>query len=301
VQSSMLGSILIILLVLGCCFIASGVRRPESTFNETVASSMSSLMAVATTSLIIPATLYASMERSDADSDKNILVLSHGTAIIMLITYCVYLFFQLDTHSYLFDAGLQQEMEDEEEELQTLEPVGATVCIAVVVILITVCARYLVDGIHGIAETAHISKTFIGLVLLPTLGNAAEHATACVAAYRDKMDLAISVPIGSATQVVLFVTPFLVVLGWIIDQPMTLHFQSFETIVLFLSVLVVNSLIQGGKSNLLRGCMCLGTYIIIALAFSCTPITLVTSAACSIRFPANRWWPPKRHPTLGSL
>lgn len=139
------------------------------------------------------------------------------------------------------------------------------------VILITVCARYLVDGIDGIAKTAQISKTFIGLVLLPMLGNAAEHATACVAAYRDKMNLAVSVPIGNAMQVVLFVTPFLVVLGWIIGQPMTLHFQSFETIVLFLSILVVNSLIQGGKSNLLEGCMCLGTYTIIALAFYVYP------------------------------
>lgn len=189
----------------------------------------------------------------------------------MLITYCVYLFFQLKTHSYLFDAGVQQETEDDEEELQALEPVGATVCIVAVVILIAVCAKYLVDGIDGIAGTAHISKTFIGLVLLPILGNAAEHATACVAAYRGKMDLAVSVPISSAMQVVLFVTPFLVLLGWIIGLPMTLHFQSFETIVLFLSVLVVNSLIQGGKSNLLEGCMCLGTYTIIALAFYVYP------------------------------
>lgn len=189
----------------------------------------------------------------------------------MLITYCIHLFFQLKSHSYLFDAGLQQEMKDDEEELQTLEPVGATVCIVAVVILITVCARYLVDGIDGIAETAQIIKTFIDLVLLPMLGNAAEHATACGAAYRDKIDLAVSVPIGNAMQVVLFVTPFLVVLGWIIGQPMTLHFQSFETIVLFLSVLVVNSLIQGGKSNLLEGCMCLGTYTIIALAFYVYP------------------------------
>jgi Ca2+:H+ antiporter len=75
------------------------------------------------------------------------------------------------------------------------------------------------------------------------LGNAAEHATVCVAAYRNKMELVVSVPIGNAMQVVLFVTPFLVVPGWIICQPMTLHFQSFETIVLFLSVLVVTSLV----------------------------------------------------------
>lgn len=269
----MLGSILSnILLVLGCCFIASGVRRGESRFNETVASTMSSLMAVAATSLIIPATLYGSLQRSDADSDSNILILSHGTAIIMLILYCLYLFFQLKTHASLFDAEAQEGGGDgEEQEPEILGPIAASVCLVIVTVLVAVCAEYLVDSIDAIVETAHISKTFIGLVLLPIVGNAAEHVTACVVAYKDKMDLAIGVAIGSSMQIALFVTPFLVVLGWIIGQPMTLHFQGFETVVFFLSVLVVNYLIQDGKSNYLEGCMCLGTYIIIAIAFYVYP------------------------------
>jgi Ca2+:H+ antiporter len=274
VQSSMLGSILSnILLVLGCCFIASGVRRTESTFNETVASTMASLMAVAATSLIIPATLYASLKGSAEDTEDNILILSHGTAIIMLILYCLYLFFQLKTHAHLFDAEQQNEGEDggEEEEPQILNPIAATVCLILVTLCVAVCAEYLVDSIDAIVTELHISKTFIGLILLPIVGNAAEHVTACVVAYKDKMDLAIGVAIGSSMQIALFVTPFLVILGWIIGQPMTLHFQSFETVVFFLSVLVVNYLIGDGKSNYLEGCMCLGTYIIIALAFYVYP------------------------------
>jgi Ca2+:H+ antiporter len=271
----MLGSILSnILLVLGCCFIASGVRRTESRFNETVASTMASLMAVAATSLIIPATLYASLQNSNADSEDNILILSHGTAIIMLILYCLYLFFQLKTHAHLFDAEQQQEGDGEdggEEEPQILNPIAATICLILVTLLVAVCAEYLVDSIDSIVDSLHISKTFIGLILLPIVGNAAEHVTACVVAYKDKMDLAIGVAIGSSMQIALFVTPFLVILGWIMGQPMTLHFQSFETVVFFLSVLVVNYLIGDGKSNYLEGCMCLGTYIIIALAFYVYP------------------------------
>lgn len=106
VQASMLGSILSnILLVLGCCFIASGIRRVESRFNETVASTMSSLMAVAATSLIIPATLYASLTNSaQEDTEANVLLVSRGTAIIMLMLYVLYLVFQLRTHSHLFEA-----------------------------------------------------------------------------------------------------------------------------------------------------------------------------------------------------
>jgi Ca2+:H+ antiporter len=273
VQSSMLGSILSnILLVLGCCFLAGGIRQSQSQFNETVASTMSSLMAVACASLIIPATLYAALRSSKAETDQHILILSHGTAVILLILYILYLYFQLYSHADLFDVEAQQgEGEEEQKEGQVLTPIAATVALVLTTILVAVCAEYLVDSIDSIVETAHISKTFIGLILLPIVGNAAEHVTAVIVAYKGKMDLAINVAIGSSMQIALFVTPFLVILGWVIDKPMTLHFQGFETVVFFLSVLVVNYLIQDGKSNYLEGAMCIGTYTIIALAFYVYP------------------------------
>ncbi|MCJ1393236.1 hypothetical protein MMC18_006108 [Xylographa bjoerkii] len=274
VQSSMLGSILSnMLLVLGCCFLAGGSRHPEQHFNSLVASTMSSLMAVASASLIIPATLYNVMAANgdNVDKEDNILILSHGTAIIMLILYVLYLFFQLKTHSYIFDEEDQGDGEEEPEEAQILSPWAAGVALVVVTVLVAVCAEYLVDSIDAIVQTAHISKTFIGLILLPIVGNAAEHVTAVVVSLKNKMDLAIGVAIGSSLQIALGVTPFLVILGWIIGQPMTLHFETFETVVFFLSVLVVNYLIQDGKSNYLEGAMLVGTYVIIALAFYVYP------------------------------
>ncbi|KAF2153857.1 Calcium/proton exchanger [Myriangium duriaei CBS 260.36] len=270
VQSSMLGSILSnILLVLGCCFIAGGYKRQQQEFNSTVASTMSSLMAVASASLIIPATLYAALARSKASSDDNILILSHGTAVILLILYVLYLFFQLKTHASLFDEEAAEEGEDPEDPI--LGPWAAAAVLVIVTILVSLCADYLVGSISSIVERTGVSKTFIGLILIPIVGNAAEHVTACVVAYKDKMDLAIGVAIGSSMQIALFVTPFLVLLGWAMDKPMTLHFQMFETVVFFLSVLVVNYLIADGRSNYLEGAMCLGTYIIIALAFYVYP------------------------------
>lgn len=218
-------------------------------------------MAVSSASLIIPATMYAAISTSnknDKDRDSSILLLSHGTAIILLILYIMYLFFQLKTHHYLFDEE-NQEGADEEEEGQILSPWSAGVALVIVTLMVAVCAEFLVGSIDAIVETAHISKTFIGLILLPIVGNAAEHVTACVVAYKGKMDLAIGVAIGSSLQISIFVTPFLVILGWIMDKQMTLHFQGFETVVFFLSVLVVNYLIQDGKSNWLEGAMCLGT------------------------------------------
>ena len=276
VQSSMLGSILSnILLVLGTCFIVSGIRRQESTFNPTIATTMSSLMAVAATSLIIPATMYAALNRSDKSTTGNILILSHGTSIIMLLLYCLYLFFQLRTHSSYFEGEVNEDDDEEDSEEanepEVLGPYAAFTCLALVTILVAFCAEFLVDSIDPIVVSFGVSKTFIGLILLPLVSNAAEHVTACVVAYKNKMDLAISVALGSSLQIALFVTPLLVILGWIIDQPMTLHFDTFETVVFFLSVLVVNYLVHDGKSNYLEGCMCIGTYFIIALAFFIYP------------------------------
>ena len=164
----MLGSILSnILLVLGCCFIASGIRRDESTFNTTVASTMSSLMIVAATSLIIPATMYAALSDSSKSTDTNILVLSRGTAIIMLLLYCLYLFFQLKSHAKFFDAEAQDNADGEEggeaseghspNEPEILGPIPASICLVLVTILVAVCAEYLVDSIDAIVESSGIS------------------------------------------------------------------------------------------------------------------------------------------------
>lgn len=261
VQASMLGSILSnILLVLGCCFFVGGLRYNEQNFNSTVASTMSSLMAVASASLIIPATLYAVLSRDQAVAKDNVLILSHGTAVILLVLYVMYLYFQLKSHSYLFedvsdDPENQQVVEEEEHILSTW---AAGIALIIVTILVAICAEYLVGSIDSIVEKTGMSKTFIGLILIPIVGNAAEHVTAVVVAWKNKMDLAIGVAIGSSLQIALFVTPFLVILGWIMDVPLTLHFKTFETVAFFVSGLVVTFLIQDGKSNYLEGGLCLG-------------------------------------------
>ncbi|KAI9850165.1 MAG: hypothetical protein M1838_006010 [Thelocarpon superellum] len=280
VQASMIGSILSnLLLVLGTCFLVGGWGRVQQTFNMTAASTMSSLLAVASNSLIIPAALYAALSKSSSsDTEEQILILSHGTALIILVLYVMYLYFQLRSHAHLFDE--EESAEDEavngepvqkDEEEHILSPISAGVALVVVTVMVAVCAEFLVDSIAEVVETTHMSKTFIGLILLPIVGNAAEHVTAVVVAHKDKMDLAIGVAIGSSLQIALLVTPFLVILGWIMDRQMTLHFETFETVVFFLSTTTVNYLIQDGKSNYLEGAMLIGTYVIIALAFFVYP------------------------------
>lgn len=266
VQASMLGSILSnILLVLGMCFAAGGFYYQEQEFNMTVAQTMSSLMAVGTSALLLPAAFHLAVPTSD-HLDAEILFLSRGTAIILLIIYALYLFFQLKTHASAFQAA--GDVEDEESKIS---PWTAGAMLVLVTVMVSFCADFLVGSIDEIVEETGISKTFVGLILIPIVGNAAEHVTAVICSIKGRINLAIGVSLGSAIQISIFMTPFLVILGWIIGQPMTLYFKSFETITMFVAVLIVNYLIQDGKSNWLEGAQLMAVYIIIAIAFYIYP------------------------------
>ncbi|KAK9463044.1 Sodium/calcium exchanger protein-domain-containing protein [Lipomyces oligophaga] len=266
VQASMLGSILSnILLVLGCCFLAGGIYYQEQHFSNIVAQTMSSLMALATASLLIPAAFRATFDDLDGGiPESRVLGVSRGTALILLVIYVLYLVFQLKTHAALFEG---MEGDAEAEEPAELSTITCLLTLTAVTVLVSVCADYLVDSIDSLVVTTGLSKTFIGLILLPIVGNAAEHVTAVMVAMKNKMELAIGVALGSSMQIALFLTPFLVVLGWIMNQPMSLFFSTFEAAVLFVSVFITNAQIQDGVSNWLEGAMLLGTYGIIAISF----------------------------------
>jgi Ca2+:H+ antiporter len=117
--------------------------------------------------------------------------------------------------------------------------------------------HFIINSIEGIVERWGINETFVGIILLPIVGNAAEHVSSVTFALKDKMNLCIGIAVASSLQIGLLVTPLLVIGGWIIGQPMTLFFENFETVVLFSSVLIVNYLIADGKSNWLEGAMLL--------------------------------------------
>ncbi|KAG0298025.1 hypothetical protein BGZ96_003293 [Linnemannia gamsii] len=260
VQASVLGSVLSnLLLVLGLCFICGGYKYQQQKFNQTAAQTSSSLLSLACLSLLIPAAFVATAK--EIDHRDHIQSLSYGTSIVLLVVYVLYLIFQLKTHTHLYAT------DNEEEAEEPLLPVWMSITLLLVVTLIVaLCAEFLVDSIEGLSESWNISPTFIGLILLPIVGNAAEHVTAVTVAMKNKMDLAIGVAIGSSMQIALFVTPLMVIIGWFIGQPMNLFFNTFETCIMFVSVLIVNYLIQDGESNWLEGVQLLSTYVIIAIA-----------------------------------
>ncbi|TFK82665.1 Calcium/proton exchanger [Polyporus arcularius HHB13444] len=156
----------------------------------------------------------------------------------------------------------------EEEVEQPQMSVPLTVGLLVVVtVLVAVTAEFLVDSIDGVTKSGAISKEFVGLILLPIVGNAAEHVTAVTVSVKDKLTLSLGVAVGSSIQIALFVIPFIVTLGWIIGKPMSLLFDPFESVVLFLSVIVVNYTVQDGKSNWLEGMVLMCLYVIVAVVF----------------------------------
>ncbi|KAH7045885.1 vacuolar calcium ion transporter /H(+) exchanger [Macrophomina phaseolina] len=132
--------------------------------------------------------------------------------------------------------------------------------------LVAVCADFMSDAIEPLVETTGISQAFIGLIILPIVGNAAEHVTAVTVAAKNKMDLAIGVAVGSSIQIAIFVTPFIVILGWIMGKEMSLYFNIFETVSLFVTAFVINFLILDGRSNYLEGSLLIAAYVIIAVA-----------------------------------
>ncbi|THH17119.1 hypothetical protein EW146_g3628 [Bondarzewia mesenterica] len=295
VQTSMLGSILSnILLVLGCSFFAGGLYYPESTFQVTAAQASASLMTLACITMIIPAAYHSArtslVPSSPIDPSKfvvtftdsaftdldekgqaGLLIISRGTALLLLGVYIAYLLFQLKTHSNLFQPELQVDERGhvilEENEEQKMSIFAAAVALISITVVTSFVADFLVASIEETADRYHIPKPFIGLILLPLVANAAEHVTSVWMAMKNKMELTIGICVGSSIQIATFVVPLLVIVGWVSGHELTLFFSNFETVAFFVSVLLVNLLIQDGRSNYMEGLMLITLYLVIALAF----------------------------------
>lgn len=400
VQSSLIGSILSnLLLVCGCCFLAGGARFAEQEFKTTASQLNSSLLLMAVIAVLIPSAFHFSITTTSdgagtsltsEEEKRDILAMSHGVAIILLILYLGYLLFQLFSHADLYEddknatkgtpypeavtsypsrvkdkisrrklrssmdnndadrsshgsgsgsilsspigttgdtryamahihgtsavlerrkgmriddegrilswgprgpppgmdvekAEVREEEEEEEPEMSWLVALLAMVLVAV---LVGVTAEFLVDSINGLVESnPSLSAEWVGLILLPIVGNAAEHWSAVLGAVKDKLDLSIAIAVGSSIQIALFVIPFIVVLGWIIGKPLLMLFDPFESVTLFLAVIIVNQALADGKTNWMEGLTLFLVYILIAVSFWYYPgsetANLIGQAGCS--------------------
>ncbi|BFZ56779.1 Belongs to the Ca(2) cation antiporter (CaCA) (TC 2.A.19) [Savitreella phatthalungensis] len=305
VQAAIIGSVLSnLLLVLGMAFCIGGFRFKEQYYNNTVSQTTGCCLLLATLSLSMPTAFHASFSDS-VQADKQVLKLSYATSIVLLLLYGVYLMFQLRTHTYLYKSvsvgehvrsnslsvaeapthrstmddietatalsrspsTIANQLDDQAEDETPQIPVIASVVLLLASTgLVAVCAEFMVSSISDLVATTAISAQFVGLILIPIVGNAAEHLTAVTVAYKDKMDLALGITLGSSLQIVLLVAPISVLLGWGVGQPLTLWFSLFETLAVFATVAIVTYLVIDGRSNYLEGALLMAAYVLIAIA-----------------------------------
>ncbi|KAA8541558.1 hypothetical protein F0562_022710 [Nyssa sinensis] len=272
VQQSLLGSILSnMLLVLGCAFFTGGIvhHQKVQVFNKAAALVNSGLLLMAVMGILFPAVLH--FTHTEVHFGKSELALSRFSSCIMLVAYASYLFFQLKKQQNLYnpiaeerDSNAEDSYEEEVHEITHWEAIG---WLAVLTVWVSILSGYLVDAIQGASDSLNMPVAFISVILLPIVGNAAEHASAIMFAVKDKLDITLGVAIGSSTQISMFVIPFCVVVGWFMGKPMDLNFQLFETATLFITVLVVAFMLQDGTSNYFKGLMLILCYLIVAASF----------------------------------
>ncbi|ETV97406.1 calcium/proton exchanger [Aphanomyces invadans] len=261
VQSSLIGSMLSnLLLVLGMCFISGHLGgAQESTFSGVGASINMSLLFVASFAMLVPSYYSQSVSHADeVDHSIAVLGLSRMSAIFLVLMYVQLMFFQLVTHKPA-DAAV-------EGHGPALSLVGATIVLLLSTIAVAFLSEYLVSSVDDLTKSSGIPKAFIGIIVLPIVGNAVEHITALKVAYKNNMELAMGVAVGSATQISLFVVPVCVIAGWIMGQPMTLAFNTFEALTYVFTTLIVYVIVADGKSNWLEGSMLLTLYILVGLS-----------------------------------
>ncbi|KFY04091.1 hypothetical protein O988_00998 [Pseudogymnoascus sp. VKM F-3808] len=275
IQAAILGSILAtMLLCLGLCFFAGGLRRDEQTFDEAISEVGNGLLLIAGLGLVVPTAFHNALQDSGMEADAlatAVLQISRITAILLIISYAFYIFFNMRSHHSIYDSiFLKDEHGDTDRHNDIIKPkltlTESILALAISVTLVTLMAIFLVMEIPYIVEHNGISDLFMGLILVPLVEKAAEHITAIDEAWDNTMNLALAHVLGATIQTALFNAPLAVVVGWGLDRELNLDFDLFPIVVVILSIIVVGNFLKDRKSNYLEGALLVIVYVIIAVA-----------------------------------
>ena len=265
VKASIAGSIIgNILVVLGFSVLVGGLKNGVQTFDPRAAGANATMMALAVVALVVPAvfSLGSPEHRPSADDIDR---LSHSMAFVLIILYVCYVLFTLRSESPKSEGDVEHHAGGAMKLPLALGLlVGST-------ILIVVMSEILVGAIEPTAEQWGLTDLFIGVMLIPLVGNVAEHFVAVQFAAKNKMDLSLGIAVGSGLQIALFVTPILVLAGWILGTPLTLVFNNFELTALVGATLIAVLISVDGESHWLEGAQLVALYAILGLAFYYVP------------------------------
>jgi len=269
VKASIAGSIVgNILLVLGAAMIAGGLRHREQIFNPHGARAQATMMTLAAITLILPAAYRAALGK---EAVQGLVPLSVAISIVLLVVYALFLAFSLVTHASQFSGSHAPE----EGRADPWSASRATAVLAASTAVIAWMSEILVGSIQPAAQSLGLGTVFIGVFVVAILGNAAEHATAVTVAMKNRMDLALSIAIGSSVQVALFVAPVLVLVSLFLGpRPMDLAFPAGLVLIMLLAVLITGQVAADGRSDWLKGVQLLAVYVVLGLTFFFMPSVL---------------------------
>lgn len=275
IKAALLGSMLAnLLLCTGLCFIAGGIRAKEQEFSETVVETGGGLLLLSVAALMLPCAFFESVSALRSYTaemlEHKIIHISRFTAVLLLIAFALYLFFQLATHHSEFDEALaesearnKERMEDIRRENLTIGEAAFFTCLSLA--LVTLHAIFLVGQIEWIVHRGRVSDAFVGLILVPLVEKAAEHLKGIDEAWNNAMDHALAHLLGSTIQTALLVSPIVVLVSWAAHKSFDLNFEIFMVVALVFSVLIVGNFIKDRKSNYLEGALCVIFYLLIAV------------------------------------
>lgn len=270
VKASIAGSIIgNILVVLGLSVFLGGLKNGEQRFDARIASVNATTMSLAIIVLMIPA-VFAIGSGESHPSEEDVIRLSDGASIVLIVLYALYLFYTIfskSTQSTTVDVEAATAHKPSKRELYISLGVlvGATLAIVLM-------SEILVGALEPTAEEWGLSELFVGVMLVPLVGNIAEHLVAVQVAIKNKMDLAIGIAVGSGLQIALFVAPVLVLVSQFVGpQPMSLVFNSYELAALIGAVLITVLISVDGRTNWLEGAELIALYSVVAIAFYYVP------------------------------
>lgn len=282
VKASITGSILgNLLLVLGASLLAGGLKNGPQRFGRGSVSVMMTTMTIAIIGLVVPSMFGIAIERVN---HASVEYLSIGVAIALILSYVISLLFTLRQRPNPEEAA---EAEDTPREHEPKHGPLADLRIALAVLvgsvaLLALLSEILVGAVEPLIQARGLSELFVGVIIVPIIGNAAEHIVAVEMALKNRMELALGIAIGSSLQIAVFVAPLLVFIALLFGQQLTLVFNQFELAALLAAVIITALIALDGESNWLEGMQLLIVYAILAIAFFFLPTIVETAGLTAV-------------------
>ncbi|MFD3155828.1 calcium/proton exchanger [Haloimpatiens sp. FM7330] len=263
VKASLMGSIMSnMLLGLGIAIFCGGLKYKEQKFNKIIARTNFNMLLLAMSAIIV----MAALNECSAESLKNSILVSISikVSIVLMCIYILGFIFSFCTHRNLF---LISDIEENKEKNNKIEGIISIIFLIIVSVMLYFTSDKLIFNIKCLVKNYNISQQFIGIILIPLLGNIGENVSAIMCAMDNKINMSLETAIGSSIQISLFVTPLLMILSCIVGMPMVLVFSVFQIIISVLAVGMSFLVFQDGKSYWFEGAILVSIYIIITIAY----------------------------------